>query len=103
MVVRREAYEAAGGFGPPEPGNATSGAAADVVADVGFGRRLAATGWRVAVTPHAELLHHECEHPVGGAPVTVTIRGWNAEDPSGNPNLSSDDRSPAWPPRVGLG
>jgi GT2 family glycosyltransferase len=95
LLVRRSVYQAVGGHWPGEPPDAR--AADDRAADVEFGRRLGVAGWRCAVTPHAELVHHECDAVAAGPPARAT--GWAGEDPSSNPNLALDGRSPAWPPR----
>jgi hypothetical protein len=95
MVVRREAYEAVGGHSTDK--------ASDVAADVDLCLRLTATHGRCVVTPHAELLHHECDPADRAEPARARVPGWNADDPASNPNLASDDRSPAWPPVVTLG
>lgn len=93
LVVRRPAFASVGGYAPVAEGD-------DTAADVDLCRRLRAAGWRVAVTPHAELLHHECD-PGGGRPVVMA--GWGgAADPAGNPNAALDGSgAPAWPPRPG--
>lgn len=102
LAVRRDAFEAVGGFSPrPWPA---------VVVDVDFCLRLAGHGCLTAVAPAAELVHHEVpvpgappgDRPLGSAcyPSAPWAAGWGA-DPFSNPNLCPDaSLTPAWPPRV---
>jgi glycosyltransferase involved in cell wall biosynthesis len=107
MVVRREAFEAVGGFEEEH----LSGA----FADVDLCLRLGEAGWRVAWTPNAELIHHESPtdppetDPQNAVRLAREIRylhtRWpavTANDPAYNPNLSlAHETWPlAWPPRV---
>ena len=114
LAVRREAWEAAGGFDDAHlPGPH---------ADVDLCLRLAVAGWITVWEPFAELLWSRPEPPgSGGEPsgggtadeagpgsVTAAVRYLRArwgpkldDDPAYNPNLSLDrgDFSPASPPR----
>lgn len=107
MAVRREAFEAVGGFDEEH----LSGA----FVDVDFCLRLGEAGWRVAWTPHAELTRHvsptEPRETDGENAIRLAreIRylhtRWAqvlAADPAYNPNLSlAHETAPlAWPPRV---
>jgi GT2 family glycosyltransferase len=91
LAVRRAAYLAAGGH---RAGDASS----DAAADVDLCRRIGGAGWRCAVTPYAELVHHACDPQEPGA---VAANGWRGEDPTWNPNLVADGNGDlAWPPRI---
>lgn len=107
MAVRREAFEAVGGFDEEH----LSGA----FGDVDFCFRLGEAGWKVAWTPHAELLHRETpkepretegENAVRFArDIRYLHTRWRSvleADPAYNPNLSlAHETFPlAWPPRV---
>ncbi len=107
MIVRREAFEAVGGFDEDH----LSGA----FADVDLCLRLGEAGWRVAWTPSAELVHHESptrprenDAALDGRfarEVDYLHRRWPsvlANDPAYNPNLSlAHETWPlAWPPRA---
>jgi glycosyltransferase involved in cell wall biosynthesis len=107
MVVRREAFEAVGGF----DGEHLSGA----YLDVDLCLRLGEAGWRVAWTPFSRLTHHESvtapresegENAVRFArEIRYLQTRWAhviERDPAYNPNLSlAHETWPlAWPPRV---
>ena len=107
MVVRREAFEAVGGFDEEH----LSGA----FADVDLCLRLGEAGWRVGWTPYAELLHHESPTEPRESQGENAVRlareirylhtRWRSvveHDPAYNPNLSlAHETFPlAWPPRV---
>jgi glycosyltransferase involved in cell wall biosynthesis len=91
LAVRREAYVAAGG-------HRAAGATTDAAVDVDLCRRIGGAGWRCALTPYAELVHHGCAPLASGAGVAS---GWHGEDPTWNPNLvAGGNGEMAWPPRV---
>ena len=107
MAVRREAFETVGGFDEEH--------LAGAYGDVDFCFRLGEAGYRVAWTPHAELLHHESptepresegENAVRFArDIRYLHTRWRAtldRDPAYNPNLSlaHETWSLAWPPRA---
>ena len=107
MAVRREAFEAVGGFDEDH----LSG----VFGDADFCFRLGEAGWRVGWTPHAELLHHESPSDARETDGENAVRfareirylhsRWRPmldRDPAYNPNLSlaHEVLSLAWPPRV---
>ncbi len=107
MAVRREAFEAVGGFEEEH----LSGA----FADVDMCLRLGEAGWRVGWTPFAEMVHRESpvEPPEtqadNGVRLAREIRylhnRWPSaleRDPAYNPNLSlAHETFPlAWPPRA---
>jgi len=107
MVVRREAFEAVGGFDEDN----LSGA----FVDIDFCLRLGEAGWRVAWTPHAQLTRHVSPtepRETDGENVVRLAREirylhtrWApvlAADPAYNPNLSLAHESfpLAWPPRA---
>ena len=87
-MVRREHFEAAGGFDEHLPAAA---------ADLELCARLLKRGFRNVYTPHAKLLHHACDddewHRYDSADVD-TVRGLltpltERGDPFYNPNLST--------------
>jgi len=107
MVVRREAFEAVGGFDEVN----LSGA----YVDVDFCLRLGEAGWRVAWTPNAEMTRYasptepresEGENAIRFArEIRYLHTRWApvlAVDPAYNPNLSlAHETVPlAWPPRA---
>jgi GT2 family glycosyltransferase len=107
MVVRREAFEAIGGF------DETNLSAAFHDVDLCF--RLAENGWRVAWTPFAEMIHYQApDRPAENAAANEErlarelryLRSrWGKLlelDPAYNGNLSlAHETLPlAWPPRV---
>ncbi len=96
VALRRAALAAAGGIdADPE----RSGPAADV----DLCRRLWAAGWRVAVQPHAALVHHE--KPADGetgvpVPAPAVAARWPAafaDDPSWHPAPEGDDAGDGGP------
>jgi len=108
MAVRREAWQAVGGFDGVHLPIAFN--------DVDFCLRLGEAGWRVVWTPYAELFHHESvsRGPDDTGPraaefvreIDYVQKRWGPvalrSDPAYNPNLSLDaeDFSLAWPPRL---
>ncbi len=107
MVVRREAFEAVGGFDEAN----LSGA----YVDVDFCLRLGEAGWRVAWTPNAEMTRYasptepresEGENAIRFArEIRYLHTRWAsvlAADPAYSPNLSlAHETMPlAWPPRA---
>ncbi len=107
MVVRREAFEAVGGFDEQN----LSGA----YVDVDFCLRLGEGGWRVAWTPNAEMTRYASPTEPRESDGENAIRfareirylhtrwsGVLAADPAYNPNLSlAHETMPlAWPPRA---
>jgi len=105
MVVRREAWEAVGGFDEDHLAVAFN--------DVDFCLRLREAGWRIVWTPQAELIHHESatrgsevfRQKEFAAEISYMQNRWGStllHDPAYNPNLTlvSHDWSPASPPRV---
>jgi GT2 family glycosyltransferase len=89
MLVRRQAYEAAGGW---DDGLST-------FSDIDFCLRLRAKGWRIAWTPFAELIKHEsAPGGAGGDPAEIKIMQecWGAaleRDPYYNANLSLEKQT----------
>lgn len=105
MLVRREAWDQVGGFDERRLPVAFN--------DVDFCLRLIEAGWRVAWTPHAELVHHESisrgpdtrrESEFASEVHYMRSRWgeWLRNDPAYNPNLSlvSENWGFAFPPRV---
>jgi glycosyltransferase involved in cell wall biosynthesis len=107
MVVRREAFEAVGGFDEEH----LSGG----YADVDLCLRLGEAGWRTGWTPFAELVHHQPAQKPPEARTESNLqlarevrylhRRWGSvleQDPAYNPNLSlAHETFPlAWPPRA---
>jgi GT2 family glycosyltransferase len=106
MIVRRKAWEAAGGF------NETLAVAYN---DIDLCLRLGRLGWKVNWTPDAVLIHHESasrgldfdDHSYRRAlgEERYMRDHWNLfyeHDPAYNPNLGMPGRlfGLAWPPRV---
>jgi GT2 family glycosyltransferase len=109
MAVRREAFDAVGGFSEDQ----FSG----MFGDVDFCLRLNGVGWRTGWTPHAELIHYEEPSDSRATEGENAVRfdrdirllhnkwvEWLEDDPSYNPNLSLAHESfpLAWPPRKRL-
>ena len=106
MAVRREAFEAVGGFSESH--------LTGMFGDVDFCLRLSEAGWRTGWTPCAELIHYELpedSRPDGENAIRFDrdIRylnqrwsHWVENDPAYNPNLSLAHEVflLAWPPRV---
>jgi hypothetical protein len=106
MVVRRDVFEALGGFDEQFE---------VAYNDVDFCIRLRKAGWRIVWTPAAELYHHESasfgQHDGAGREdefaleVAMMRKLWSLaldDDPSYNPNLSLDKGKLfclAFPPR----
>jgi GT2 family glycosyltransferase len=89
MAVRRDVYTQVGGHRALET---------DTLVDVDLCLRIREAGWRCAVNPYAELVHHECDPPPARG---ATVDGWRGEDPTWNPNLSAAGNGElAWPPRI---
>jgi GT2 family glycosyltransferase len=89
MAVRRGVYDEVGGHGTFD---------SDALVDIDLCLRIREAGWRCAVTPYAELVHHGFDPLRGGSAV---IADWHGEDPTWNPNLSADGTGElAWPPRI---
>lgn len=107
MVVRRDIFEAVGGFDESLPG---------AFNDVDFCLRLRKAGWRIVWTPCAQLYHRESvsigrhysqqRESEWMAESTLMTTRWHHElrrDPYYSPNLSLDQFrlwEPAFPPRV---
>lgn len=96
MLVRRDAFEAVGGF---DEGLAITGN------DVDLCMRIASTDRRVLIEPAASLIHHESRSRVGVDHYPDEARMWErwsevleTGDPHYNPNLSQVrvDAAPAW-------
>jgi len=107
MLVRREAYLAAGGFDEEHLKVAFN--------DVDFCLRLRERGYRIVYTPYAEFYHHESasrgledtvrKHARFEAEIDYMHQRWGEtleRDPAYNPNLSlvSADFTLAFPPRL---
>jgi GT2 family glycosyltransferase len=89
MAVRRDVYAQVGGHRAHD---------SDALVDVDLCLRIRDAGWRCAVNPYAELVHHECDSPPDPAAI---VAGWHGEDPTWNPNLSAAGNGElAWPPRI---
>jgi hypothetical protein len=107
MVIRREAFEAVGGFDERF---------AIAFNDVDLCLRLRERGWRIVWTPAAELYHLEStsvgqpDSPARAAQysseVSLMVDRWGGTllaDPFYNPNLSlAKANQLAFPPRVAL-
>jgi O-antigen biosynthesis protein len=107
MVVRRDVFQATGGFDESLPG---------AFNDVDFCLRLRKAGWRIVWTPHAQLYHRESvsigrhysrdRESEWTAEASLMATRWPDElgrDPYYSPNLSLDQLQlwePAFPPRV---
>lgn len=106
LVVRREVFDAAGGFDEALPSDFN---------DVDFCLRVGADGLKTLYTPCANLIHHEgrtrgnWDDPAHrrrfAAARRLFVDRWGtrlARDPWFNPNLSTSRADPplAWPPRL---
>jgi GT2 family glycosyltransferase len=106
LAVRREAFEAIGGFAEDH----FSG----MFGDVDLCLRLNEAGWRTGWTPYAEMIHHESPADSRGVEGENLVRfdrdirylhrrwgEWVQNDPAYSPNLSLAHESLplAWPPR----
>jgi glycosyltransferase involved in cell wall biosynthesis len=106
LVVRKDSYLQAGGFGASQ--------LEEAFADVDFCLRLGEIGLRTLWTPYAELLDHNPAASTGKSTersgahlqdVAYMKRRWGAllqNDPAYSPNLmlAREDFSYAWPPRL---
>jgi glycosyltransferase involved in cell wall biosynthesis len=106
MAVRRDAFEAIGGFNEDH--------FTGLFGEVDFCLRLNRAGWRTGWTPHAELIHFEKPEDSRATAgenavrfdrdirvLTSTWGNWLENDPAYNPNLSLAHESLplAFPPR----
>ena len=101
MAVRREAFDAVGGFSEEH--------FTGMFGDADFCLRLNQAGWRTGWTPHAELIHFERpeDSRVDGENIVrfdrdirmlhSTWGAWIEDDPAYNPNLSLAHESSPWP------